>query len=119
MTRTLGTTPNQTGSITDVLAWLYEKLQYGTIPEPTVPTAQAPQTEDEMTGGYWKPADAMNSGDDWYTATAAKIQAAEKDGSYNPAGNLSFTAEWLDRYKWLIIGAGIVGALVVWHEVKP
>jgi hypothetical protein len=70
---------NKTG---DVAASAYESAQYGEIPKPASPTPRAPQTTQLMTSPAvtdqqpavsWTPQDSFNTGQDWSTATIAKI----------------------------------------------
>lgn len=104
---------------------VYERLQYGQgsrwftagIPTPGTPTPRAPQTAEQMTvPGAWTPGDATNTGADWWSATVAKLKAAETSGDYNPAGNFP-TATWLDQNKWWLITAGVALGLIVTVKV--
>ncbi len=111
-------------SLSDALVNDWQCGAYGSIPSPGTPAPRAPQTQAQMTTpGAWTPAQTTNTGQDWADATDAKIQQAIDDGSYNPSGNLPFTAtqaaDFWAAYKWpLIIGAVGLGALVLFEAVK-
>ncbi len=93
---------------------VYESMQYGSIPlpgnlpAPPVPNVSA--TNPQIT------ADQMDA---WKRSQAAAIQAAQDSGSYNPAGNLPFTAIdlakfWDDYGTYVLLGGAGLAGLLIW-----
>lgn len=98
----------------------YSQAQYGTITSPerilaTLPPPVAPRTEEEMK--TWDPEtmDAANAAayEKWKQEAVAMIAADEARGAYDPEGNLPFTAEWFNQWKWYLVGGAVVLAVLL------
>ena len=98
----------------ELAADIYSRIEYGTIPGPTLPAAPAaPQTQAEMTTpGAWTPDQAAAPTLPQTAAdTQAAIKAAQAAGTYNPSGNLPINAS--GTVNWAVVAVVAAVAFVV------
>jgi hypothetical protein len=106
----------------------YESIQYGHIPRPgelpQAPIVGLPPSGTALPATAVQGSPAITADDiaRWNKERSAAIAAAEKSGSYNPAGNLptnmlDFERFWNDYGTYVIFGSLALAGLFAWKAV--